>query len=265
MSTETTAYHREGWCRTGFRLAASEVALLRERVDGISAQTRPEVVYERDGETVRAIHGCHRYDEVCARLVRLPSLVDLAEALLGEPVYVYQFKVNLKHPGVGHAWPWHQDYTFWREEDGMPTANAVSIMVLLDDVDESNGPLVVVPGSHRSGLFDVPSRAAGSGGDWRENVSADLTYTVSDRRAGRLSGQYGTRAIVGPAGSVYAFHPVLVHSSSDNLSTRRRAILLVTYNAVSNAPDRPTRPVFLVDTDTTAVTRLATDRLGYVP
>jgi ectoine hydroxylase len=63
--------------------------------------------------------------------------------------------------------------------------------------------------------------------------------------------------MLGPAGTLTAFHPNLVHSSSDNLSPDRRAVLLITYNAVGNAPIQPTRPDFLVDRDATPVRPMA--------
>jgi ectoine hydroxylase len=256
------AYDRDGWYRLHTALDSDEVALLCERIERIISQPRPEVVHERDGHHVRAVHGCHRYDDVCSRLTRLPRLVDLAEALVGEPVYVYQFKVNLKQPHHGAAWPWHQDYAFWREEDGMPAPKAVNLALLLDAADLGNGPLLVIPGSQCLGLLDMPAGGARAPhGDWRNHVSADLTYTVSAEVAGRLAARSGTRPLLGPAGTIYAFHPSIVHASSDNHSPDRRSLLLITYNAVSNAPARPTRPAFLVDTDVAAVTRLTVDRL----
>jgi ectoine hydroxylase len=258
-----SVYDRDGWYRHTSALCPDEVALLCERVDWMCKQSRPEVVYEQGSHDVRAIHGCHRYDDVCAQLTRLPRLVDLAEALIGEPIYVYQFKINLKQPFRGVSWPWHQDFAFWREEDGMPAAKAVNLALLLDTADLSNGPLLVISGSQRRGLLNDVS---GDGrkpphGDWRNHVSADLTYTVGTDVASQLAAQSGTTPLVGPPGTIYAFHPSIVHSSSDNRSPHRRALLLITYNAVSNAPANPTRPAFLVDPDTTPVARLSADRL----
>lgn len=224
------------------------------------------MVHERTSGAVRAIHGCHAFDELCAALVRLPYLVDLAESLVGGPVYVYQFKVNLKHAYEGAAWPWHQDYAFWSEEDGMPRPDAVNIAVSLNDVHADNGPLIVIPGTHRLGLLDLPDTDSGPGsGGWRSHVSADLAYQVRPERAERLSREHGQRQILGPAGTVHAFHPSIVHSSSNNRSADRRALLLITYNAVDNAPPHPSRPEFLVDRNSAPVVRADDSRLGLEP
>lgn len=217
---------------------------------------REEVVCEEDGTTVRALHGCHRFDDVCAELVRLPMLVDLAEAILGGDVYVYQFKVNIKGARHGEKWPWHQDFAFWKNEDGMPTDRAVNIAINLDEVHESNGPLRILAGTHKLGLIE-PAQSPDKGDtDWREHVSANLTYTVSDEQVARLRESHSVRELTGPAGMVAAFHPSAVHASSRNRSDGRRALLLITYNLVNNAPKHVRRPEFLVDRSVTAVRRL---------
>ncbi|WP_018680246.1 phytanoyl-CoA dioxygenase family protein [Actinokineospora enzanensis] len=263
QTIDVTRYERAGFFRAPDLLDPETLALLTARVEALGARPGPEVVHEKGTSAVRGIHGCHLYDDVCRRLVRLPALLGLAERLVGEPVYVYQFKVNMKQPGAGAAWPWHQDFAFWHREDGMPADRAVNIAVLLDPVHADNGPLRVIPGTHRLGLIDPAPAAAVADGehDWRRHVSADLAHTVPDGVAESLARSHGTELVIGPAGTVYAFHPSVVHSSSDNRSADRRAMLLVTYNAVANAPRALSRPEFLVSRDTAALTPLAANTL----
>ncbi|NJQ07476.1 phytanoyl-CoA dioxygenase [Streptomyces lonarensis] len=246
-----SAYEQRGWCAAPFELEPELLASVRSRVEAISRTARPEVVYEEGSDTVRALHGCHRYDEVCAALVRHPAVVRLAEELVGEPVYLYQFKVNIKGPREGQEWPWHQDFAFWAHEDGMPEPRAVNIAVNLDEVHPANGPLTVLSGSHRLGL--VGDGAAESGDDWRSHVSARLTHTVPEEVARALAVEHPPRQVLGGAGAVTAFHPSIVHASSNNTSADRRAVLFLTYNAATNAPAHPKRPAFLVERDTTPV------------
>ncbi len=257
-------YGRDGWVALPRGFSDTEVGKLRERIQALSTQRRPEVVHEAGSTTVRAIHGCHAFDEVCDRLIRLPMLLDVAEALLGEPVYLYQFKVNIKAAVEGKAWPWHQDFAFWHHEDGMPSPDAVNIAIFLDGVDERNGPLEVIPGTHHLGLLESGENRSGKStgkGDWRSHVSADLEHTVPAELAETLADGWGRHQFTGPAGTAVAFHPNLVHSSSNNQSEQRRSMLFLTYNKVTNAPLSPTRPEFLVNRDTRPVVRVAENRL----
>ena len=257
LLTIADEYIRDGWYTLPQRLDPAILANIRASIERISGMKREEVVCEEDGHTVRALHGCHRFDPVCAELVGLPLLLDLAEAIIGDKVYVYQFKVNIKGARNGEKWPWHQDFAFWKYEDGMPTDRAVNIAINLDEVHESNGPLQVLTGTHKLGLVD-PGSSDGHGGDWREHVSANLTYTVSDDSVARLKESHPVQHLVGPPGTISAFHPSIVHASSPNRSSDRRTVLFITYNALDNAPKNPQRPNFLVDRSVTPVKRLVT-------
>lgn len=250
-------YGRDGWVALPDGFSDAAVATLRERIEQLGAQRRPEVVCEADSSTVRAIHGCHDFDEMCGRLIRLPMLLDFAETVLDGPVYLYQFKVNVKAAVEGRAWPWHQDFAFWHREDGMAAPDAVTIAIFLDEVSEENGPLEVIPATHHLGLLE--SEGGGDAErvrDWRRHVSADLEHAVPVGLAESLATTYGRQRFTGAAGTVVAFHPNLVHSSSNNKSEHRRSMLFLTYNKVTNAPANPTRPEFLVNRDTRPVVRL---------
>jgi L-proline 4-hydroxylase len=235
-----SSYERDGWIEYPYRLSGSTLELLRERIESISLLVRPEVVYEQGTKTVRAILGCHAFGDACSALVRHPQLLALAEALLGRSVYVYQFKVNIKQAHEGAAWSWHQDFTFWSEKDGMPRPDAVNIAFPLDGTYEGNGPLVLIPGSHRLGIHNLPKmESGGRKSDWRQHISANLAYTVKSDHAESLSRMNGKKSLISQSGSIYAFHPSIVHSSSNNLSADRRALLIITYNAIDNAPSAP--------------------------
>ena len=40
-------------------------------------------------------------------------------------------------------------------DDGMPEPRAMNIAVFLDDVTAANGPLLFIPGSHKTGVIDA--------------------------------------------------------------------------------------------------------------
>ena len=243
-----TEYERDGYVLVPEAFAPRELTLIRQRIDELSRIDNESRVLESDGRTIRALHGCHLEDTLLARLVCHSSLLQPAQRLLGSELYTYQFKVNTKAAFRGEVWPWHQDYIFWRNEDGMPTARATSAMLFLDDVTEFNGPLYFLIGSHREGCIEPDLPNAGADDGWQSDVSADLKYQLSERQMLDLAGRYGLAAPKGPAGSVVFFDPNVVHGSPSNISASSRRVLIVTYNALDNAPKSSprARPEFLV-------------------
>jgi hypothetical protein len=231
----------------------AEIAALSAATDEMAAIDHPSRVLETDGETVRALHGCHLTNAVMARLTRLPRMLRPAEQIVGDSAYVYQFKINFKAAFGGDVWKWHQDYIFWAKGDGMPRPDCVNIMVYLDEVTEFNGPLMCIPKSHRHGMVDA--MASQGQGNWKDGVSADLKYSLDRETVSKLIEEGGIVAPKGPAGSVLIFHPNLAHGSAPNLSPWDRSMMIVTYNSVNNVPV-PTgelRPEFLVSRDTSAL------------
>ncbi|WP_410656972.1 phytanoyl-CoA dioxygenase family protein [Amycolatopsis sp. lyj-112] len=243
-------YQNQGWCEYRQPFPADLLAEVKQRIEEISRLRQPEVVYEDGSDVARGVHGCHRYDEACAALVRSRILVDLAETLIGSRVYVYQFKANIKAAREGREWPWHQDFAFWLHEDGMPSPDAVTIAINLDEAHESNGPLRVLDGTHRLGVLESVSRKENRTSNWKDDVSSNLSHAVPPELIGGLLADYPMSQFTGLPGTITAFHPCIVHSSSNNHSNDRRSILFVTYNSVDNAPTHATRPDFLVDPDT---------------
>lgn len=55
-----------------------------------------------------------------------------------------------KMPGDSKPTPWHQDFPYWP----MNETGAMSIWIALDDVDERNGCMMFVPGSHKVGKLN---------------------------------------------------------------------------------------------------------------
>lgn len=262
---ELTRYDADGYVELPGFLRPGEIDLLRREIDVLAAENSPGRVLERDGRLVRALHGCHLTSDICRRLTELPRMVELAQQTLGGLAYVYQFKVNFKAAFGGDVWQWHQDYIFWRKEDGMRDPHVVNVMLFIDEVTEFNGPMMVIPGSHRSGMIDVEARAAAQNQPaWVANVSADLKYSLDRDTIAAMVRAKGIVAPKGPAGTVLLFHPNLAHASVPNLSPADRTVLIVTYNRVDNVPvpHGAPRPEFLVSRDRTPVTAGADDLQG---
>ena len=244
----------------------AELATLQRGVTPALAERTERTIMEASGAAVRSVYGLHAHDPLFSRLARHPRIVEPARALLGGDVYVYQSKLNVKSPFVGEVWDWHQDYIYWRNEDAMPTARVMTAAIYLDDVDEFNGPMVMIPGSHREGVLpcQAPPEIGGDGPHWMSHLSARLQYTIDRRVLTGLARNHGLRAAKAPAGALLLFDANLAHASAPNISPFARSLVLFTYNHVDNAPASAglTRPEFLVSRDTRPITPIADDALA---
>jgi ectoine hydroxylase-related dioxygenase (phytanoyl-CoA dioxygenase family) len=240
------AFHREGVLLSPNRLSDLDVDILLAELEYLRDETESSAL-EADGRTVRALHGCHRKSSVFDALTRLPTLLSPAVQLLSAQVYLYQLKVNLKAPFVGDVWPWHQDYSFWSGEDGMPSQRALTAAVFLDDVTEFNGPMYFIPRSHQDGCLDQPPLPVKDPLEWQSNFSSTLRYQTSAEHVAEMVRRFGLLAPKGPRGTVLFFHCNVVHASPSNVSPAPRRIVFITYNSTENLPRVLRRPEFLVE------------------
>jgi ectoine hydroxylase len=236
---QIATYRRMGLLAVEDVFDAAEVARLRAAFVEDSAAAGPHRVLEDDSLSVRAVYASHLRHPTFARLVRSPQLLDPARQLAGAELYVWQFKINTKRSFGGAAWCWHQDYVVWREFDRMPGSDAVTVAVFLDDVNEFNGPIVFVPGSHRAGVIEPPARAGTPKS--MEHVDPE-DFELPNATVAALVAQHGLVAPKGAAGSLLLFHPNIVHASGLNISPFRRDLLLATFNPIANAPDAVAEP-----------------------
>src|SRR5206468_2543379 len=222
-----------------------EIRALTAEVPRLFAQHRPENVREKGREAVRTNFAAHLYSEPFARLARHPRMVEPVVDLFGEDVYMHQFKINGKMAFEGDVWQWHQDYGTWLNDDMMPTERAMNVAIFLDDVNEFNGPLMFIPGSHKKGVID-PKHDLTTTSYPLWTVDPDLISQLVARAGGKNGGIVSPQ---GPAGSMILFHSCLVHASTSNLSPWNRVSVYLSLCAVSNHIRRFQRPEFIAHRD----------------
>ena len=235
----------------GFLLLAAvfspdEIQILRDESGRLLEQDRDEILSEEQSGAPRHLLGCHTFSEVFRVLSRDRRLIEPAMQLVGEPVYVHQFKVNPKTAFTGEVFLWHQDFPVWRRDDGMPEPRAINIALFLDEATAINGPLMVVPGSHKQELPLADEQNA---------------YILDTEVVEPVLRAKGIVSAEGPAGSVLLFHGNLVHGSGANISPYPRRIVYASYCAVTNHIQKPTRPEWIAQRDFDAIDPLPEDRL----
>jgi ectoine hydroxylase len=192
------------------------------------------------------------YSYPFAKLARHPRMVRPVMQLLGEELYMHQFKINGKMAFDGDVWQWHQDYGTWKNDDLMPEPRAMNVAIFLDDVNEFNGPLMFIPGSHELGVIDAQHDTS---------TTSYPLWTINADSIRKLVARGGIVAPKGPAGSMILFHSCLVHASTSNLSPWNRVAVYLSLCAVSNHIRRFKRPEYIAHRDFTPIRCLADDCL----
>jgi ectoine hydroxylase-related dioxygenase (phytanoyl-CoA dioxygenase family) len=253
-------YNENGFLLIPECFSPSEVRRLSAELPALMCEDSQHRVVEREGEVVRSIYGSHTTNDIFRRLSCHPRIVEPARQILNSDVYVYQFKINIKSAFSGDLWDWHQDFIFWQKEDGVPSDRMMSVAVFIDEVNEFNAPMFLIPGSHRQEILEVPAPKVSSvdgnsvyknSHSWISNLTADIKYSVSREFVSHLVSRFGIVASKGASGSVLFFHSKLVHASSNNISPFDRVIAFVTYNGTNNIPVTVgrRRPDFLCSRD----------------
>lgn len=162
----------------------------------------------------RMIH-MHRWDETSLDWMLAPRLRDHLTWLLGDEPYAVQTMLYFKPPGArGQAI--HQDQYYLKVQPG----TCMAAWLALDDCDEDNGCMQVVPGSQN---WDVLC-----------TVTADTTQSFTDVTVPLPPGVEPVPVIM-KAGDVLFFNGTLVHGSFANTTTDRFRRSLIGHYIVGDA------------------------------
>jgi ectoine hydroxylase-related dioxygenase (phytanoyl-CoA dioxygenase family) len=115
---------------------------------------------------------------------------------------------------------WHQDFPFTPHSND----DLVTALLMIDEVTAENGPLEVLPGSHKGPIHGL----------WHGGV---FTGAVDDEVA--ADSQSNAVTCMGSAGSVCLMHTRLLHGSAPNLSDKPRTLFICVYSAEDAIPCSP--------------------------
>ncbi len=232
----------ERYERDGYLLL--EDALTPERLDALNEVFAGWVEESRshDGPWGETFDGRPRFDVEPGHCPEQPALrrvaspIEVSDAYLGvmrdnpalravvqlvsPNLRFRESKLNSKLPGTATHLKYHQDLPF----GPLSNEDLVTVLFHLDDVTAENGPLEVVPGSHRGPLYD----------HWHDGV---FTGAVSPEVEAWARGESVTCG--GPAGSAYLMNARVLHGSAPNLSDRPRTLFIVQYHAEDAHPLAP--------------------------
>ncbi len=181
-------------------------------IDASREVTDSNDVYDLDtGHTAEAprltrIKLPHKQHPVFWETLTQSGVTEVLTDLLGPDTYINTSKLNTKAPGGGAAVEWHQDWAFYPHTND----DLLAFGLMLEDVDEANGPLKVIPGTHKG-----PVLSHHAGGVFCGAVDPDDPLFEQDKAV----------TLTGKAGDMTIHHVRLLHGSAPNRSDRARKIL----------------------------------------
>lgn len=206
-------FHRDGYLLLPGVLTHQALQFLRRKVDQIYKEKRKQI----HDEWVLSLHQMLPEDDNWMwTLATYPLIIDIVTQVLGPDVVLFSTQLATKRPRSGEIVPWHQD-----------GERCVTLWLTLDDVDENNGSMSVLPGEHLKGRrkfrliknethleqteFFQQYNLFAMAGDEEIDIKHAVTYRL-------------------PAGSLEMHDPLLPHSSLPNKSwTRTRRVIIMRY------------------------------------
>jgi ectoine hydroxylase-related dioxygenase (phytanoyl-CoA dioxygenase family) len=232
------AFRRDGTIVADDAVTPAQLAALRAAFDGWWEESRNhernygEMIdgrprfdlqipgHARTAPLLRRVNSPTEISGSYLEVVTNSRIPDMVADLIGPNVKFHHSKINAKLPGANTEVKWHQDFPFTPHSND----DLVTALLALDDVDETNGPLIAALGSHKNGLAGL----------WHNG-----TFTGVAGDAESSAWAKGAKTFTMKAGSVCLMHTRAGHSSGPNLGTRPRRLFIAVYSAEDAIPLSP--------------------------
>lgn len=197
-----------------------EIARFVEEARGLTASNERldlEDSHTPEAPRLRRIKLPHKLSPVFDGLLRSDWILAPVRDLLGPSLRLHTSKLNMKSAGYGAAVEWHQDWAFYPHTND----DILAVGVIIDDMGEENGPLMVFPGSHKGPVYDHHADGVFAGAVDLADCGLDAAEAVK---------------LTGPAGSITLHHVRALHGSAENRSARDRRMMFIEITAADAFP-----------------------------
>ncbi|MDI3366708.1 MULTISPECIES: phytanoyl-CoA dioxygenase family protein [Pantoea] len=228
-------YHQQGFLVVEHVLTSEEIAALQHDFDQWVEESRSQSApwgNTQDGRSRFDIESDHSADHPSLRRVSSPNDISAAyrhaalqsrmaqiagQLIGGSGARYHHSKINSKLPHTATKVEWHQDFLFTPHSND----DIVTALLMVSEVTPENGPLNVVPGSHRGPLYS----------HWQDGrFTGAIEPAVVKEQCQQPS------ACFGPSGSVCFMHTRLLHASSPNETEWPRTLFIAVYAAEDALP-----------------------------
>jgi len=265
---QTESFDKNGYLVLKDVFTPAEVAALQKESahmrSGEAKIADANVITEPGSNEVRTVFRLDEENALFARLASDRRIAGAVSFLLDDEVYLHQSRLNYKPGFTGKEFYWHSDFETWHAEDGMPRMRAISASILLTDNDALNGPLMLMPGTHKNFV-------ACAGETPEDNHKTSLKKqeigVPSHDALTKMAKEHGIDYASGKAGTVVLFDCNTMHGSNGNITPFPRSNAFFVYNAWSNRVVQPfaaknPRPAFLSSRDPKGPISIETGKIG---
>ena len=173
--------------------------------------------HSSDNPRLKRIKQPHQHSQFFWDIIKESKIEKILRDLLGDNVSLKTSKLNTKAPGGGAAVEWHQDWAFYPHTND----NVLALGLMLNDVDIDNGPLMVIPESHKGPVLSHFNNGVFCGAIDPDDSDFDMSKAVT---------------LTGKARSMTIHHARTLHGSSPNNSNRDRLVLFYECNSADAWP-----------------------------
>ncbi|MYW66579.1 ectoine hydroxylase [Streptomyces sp. SID8379] len=238
--SDLTSFEEDGFLAMEELIGPEEIgtyqAELNRLVSDPTMRSDERSIVEPNSQEIRTVFEVHKISEIFANLVRDERVVGRARQILGSDVYVHQSRINVK-PGFGASgFYWHSDFETWHAEDGLPHMRTVSLSLALTENYDTNGGLMIMPGSHKTFLGCAGETPKDN---YKKSLQMQDAGTPSDEALTKFADRHGIRLFTGKAGSATWFDCNAMHGSGDNITPFPRSNVFIVFNSVENEAVEP--------------------------
>ena len=226
-------YNNNGFIVIEELLSKNEIRQTRDIIDQFIEKSRDikesdnifdlEDDHSRNSPRLTRVKQPHLINDHFFNLIKNSKITKALKDLLGKNILLKSSKLNTKFEKGGSAVEWHQDWAFYPHTNDVGCA----VGIYLDDVAEDNGPMMIIPRSHKGPIIDHNSKGFFCGAI--DPIKSPLDYDSAI-------------PLMGPAGTMTIHHVRTIHGSALNHSQKPRRLLLQGYFAADAWPIRGFRP-----------------------
>lgn len=229
-------FDRDGFVAVDPLFDAEQMAQIRAEVDRFLVEEVPRMPPERvyyedraDRASIKQLQKLYEYSAFFHRLMFDGPVRQIAETVLGEAVVPQNMQFFNKPAGIGQATPPHQDGYYFH----LQPCRAVTGWLALEPVDDENGCIHYLRGSHQSRTFRP------------HGFTQVLGFSQGMTDFGSEEDRAATVACPGRPGTFLIHDAYTVHWAGANRSaTRSRRALGFIYYAVSAGLDQVSKDAY---------------------